>query len=235
MSWTWLGLAVLAMIVLAAVSGFRRGFVREVVSLFLVVISIAIVWIINPYVNDFIRSQTPVYQMVHDSCEEFVASQQEKAQSKEISGEKSFIENLQLPGLLRSDMEQNNTSAVYRYLAVDSFGEYVVDYLATTAVNGISFLISYLLATVMIRLITYALELITRLPVIHGANKLAGAALGAVKCILFVWIAFLVLTLLCNTEIGQKGMEMIEGDTFLNFLYNKNIFMQIFMNIFYGN
>ena len=233
MTWTWLGLAALAFIVLAAVNGFRRGFVREVVSMFLVVLSVAIVWVINPYVNDFIRNHTPVYQMIHDRCEEFVISQQETAQPQTVSEEDSFIESLQLPELLRADLRENNTLAVYQYLSADSFGEYIVDYLSVMAVNGLSFLISYLLATFMIRLITYALELLTKLPVIRGANKLAGAALGGVKCILFIWIAFLVLTVFCNTQIGREGLELVEKDTLLNFLYNKNVFMQIFMNIFY--
>lgn len=33
-SWTWLGIVVLALIIFACASGFRRGFVKEIVSLF---------------------------------------------------------------------------------------------------------------------------------------------------------------------------------------------------------
>ena len=34
-SWTWLGIVVLALIIFACASGFRRGFVKEIVSAFL--------------------------------------------------------------------------------------------------------------------------------------------------------------------------------------------------------
>ena len=54
-SWTWLGIVVLALIIFACASGFRRGFVKEIVSAFFMIISFLLVWVINPYVNTFVR------------------------------------------------------------------------------------------------------------------------------------------------------------------------------------
>ena len=132
------------------------------------------------------------------------------------------------------DLEANNTAEMYRYLAVETFADYVSGYLARVAVNGISFVISFILATVLIRMVTWALNLIAALPVIKGANKLAGGALGAAKAVIFIWVAFLVLTILCNTEIGKAGLEIVEKDSILSWLYEKDIFIEIFMNILYG-
>ena len=50
MNWTWLGLAVLVLLAFSMVDGYRHGFVKEVVSALLVLISVALVWLINPYV-----------------------------------------------------------------------------------------------------------------------------------------------------------------------------------------
>ena len=61
MNWTWLGLAVLVLLAFSMVDGYRHGFVKEVVSALLVLISVALVWLINPYVNQFIRENTSVY------------------------------------------------------------------------------------------------------------------------------------------------------------------------------
>ena len=47
--------------------------------------------------------------------------------------------------------------------------------------------------------------------------------------------SFLILTLLCDTTIGKQGMALVEQDTVLNFLYNQNIFVKVFMSVFYGN
>ena len=59
--------------------------------------------------------------------------------------------------------------------------------------------------------------------------------MGGAKCIIFIWIGFLILTLLCDTTIGKQGMTLVEQDTVLNFLYNQNIFVKVFMSVFYGN
>ena len=46
-SWTWLGIVVLALIIFACASGFRRGFVKEIVSAFFMIISFLLVWVID--------------------------------------------------------------------------------------------------------------------------------------------------------------------------------------------
>lgn len=120
---------------------------------------------------------------------------------------------------------------MYQTLSVNTFGEYVSRYLANIAVNCLSFLVSYILASVLIHVFAYALDLLARLPVLRGINKLAGAVIGGGKCVIFIWVAMLVLTILCNTEVGQEGLRLIRGDTVLNFLYDKNIFIRIFAGI----
>ena len=234
MSLTWLGIVVIAFILLAGYRGFRRGFVREVVSFFFVFLAIAAAWAINPYVNEFFVENTPIYEKIQESCEDFITEQSEGQGEKTAEAREEqdgFIENLELPGLLQKGMEANNTDETYQYLAVDSFGSYVSGYLARTIVNGLSFLVSYLLASVIIRIGMFILDLIAGLPLIKEANKLTGALVGLAEGILFVWIAFLVLTVLCSTEIGKKGLELIEKDVFLNIIYQYDIFINLFMKI----
>lgn len=233
MSWTWLGLAVLVLLAFSMADGYRRGFVKEVVSVLLVLLSVVVVWMINPYVNTFIRENTFVYEKIQNVSESFVESLANGNDTMDEEQQDELISGMGLPGLLQNGITENNTAAVYQQLAVNTFGGYVSRYLANIAVNCLSFLISYILASVLIRVFAYALDILARLPVVRGINKLAGALIGGGKCIIFVWVAMLVLTILCNTEIGQKGLGLIRGDTVLNFLYDKNIFIRIFAGLFY--
>ena len=233
MSWTWLGLAVLVLLAFSMADGYRRGFVKEVVSVLLVLLSVVLVWMINPYVNTFIRENTSVYEEIQNVSESFVESLSNGNDTMDEEQQDELISGMGLPGLLQNGITENNTAAVYQQLAVNTFGGYVSRYLANIAVNCLSFLISYILASVLIRVFAYALDILARLPVVRGINKLAGALIGGGKCIIFVWVAMLVLTILCNTEIGQKGLGLIRGDTVLNFLYDKNIFIRIFAGLFY--
>ena len=232
---TWLGIVVAGILLLTAYKGFRRGFIREIVSFFFVFLALSVSWAINPYVNEFFMENTPVYEKIQESCQSFVESQKKQELTSPGTEEQTgFIEGLELPELLQKGLESNNTAEVYTYLAVDSFGEYISEALARMIVNGLSFFVSYLLASVILRLGTWVLNLLAGLPVLKSANKLAGGLVGAVKGVLFVWIAFLVMTILCSTSIGKESLALIEKDAFLNVLYEYDIFVNVFMSIFYG-
>lgn len=235
MTLTWLGAAVICVLAVTVSRGYKRGFIREIVSFFFVFLAIAVSWAINPYVNDFFMENTPVYRMVRESCQDFVsAGDGQEQQPDEQVEQNSFIEALELPDLIRKGLESNNKEEVYTYLAVDTFGEYVSEALARMIVNGLSFVVSYMLASVILRLGTWVLNFLAGLPLLKSANKLAGGLVGLVKGVLFVWIAFLALTVLCSTEIGKQGLALIERDTFLSLLYEYDIFVNFFMSIFYG-
>lgn len=234
-SWTWLGIAVLALIAAACIMGFRKGFVKEIVSVFFMLISFLLVWAVNPYVNTFVKEYTPVYDTIQDKCQTLVSEQIGNKKTLDKEEQNQVMENMELPDLLKNALVENNTAETYRYLAVSTFTEYISDSLAVMAVNGISFLISFVLSAAVIKLLGFILNVLTKLPVINGINKIAGAAVGGIKCIIFIWIAFLVLPLLCNTTLGQQGMALIQQDAFLNFLYSQNVFVKVFMSVFYGN
>lgn len=234
MTLTWLGIVVLAILAVVAYRGYKRGFIREVVSFFFVFLAIAVSWAINPYVNEFFMENTPVYEMVRENCRKFVSSG-EKEKNGDAESKTGFIEDLELPELLQKGLEANNTEAVYAYLSVETFGEYVSEALARMIINGLSFVVSYMMASIILRLGTWILNVLAGLPVLKGANKLAGGMVGLVKGVLFIWIAFLVLTVLCSTEIGRQGLSLIEKDPFLNVVYEYDIFVNFFMSIFYGN
>lgn len=234
-SWTWLGIAVLALIAAACIMGFRKGFVKEIVSVFFMLISFLLVWAVNPYVNTFVKEYTPVYDIIQDKCQTLVSEQIGNKKTLDKEEQNQVMENMELPDLLKNALVENNTAETYRYLAVSTFTEYISDSLAVMAVNGISFLISFVFSAAVIKLLGFILNVLTKLPVINGINKIAGAAVGGIKCIIFIWIAFLVLTLLCNTTLGQQGMALIQQDAFLNFLYSQNVFVKVFMSVFYGN
>lgn len=233
MTITWLGITVLIFLIFACYTGYKRGLIREVVSLLCVFLSMAVVWFVNPYVNQFIRENTSVYENIQAGCKQFVEEKEEASQATSGESQENTIENMNLPGLLTNGLTQNNTAEVYQYLAVTTFSDYIAQYLARMAVNGISFLLSFLLATLLIRSMTWMLDLAARLPVIKGANKIAGAAFGAAKYILILWIVFLVLTVLCNTEIGEVCLNAVRQDTVLSWLYDQDVLIRIFMNIFY--
>ena len=74
MALTWAGVITILFLAAACVRGYRRGLIKELVSLVCVFLSMAIVWLINPYVNEFIRENTSIYEKVQESCRERAAT-----------------------------------------------------------------------------------------------------------------------------------------------------------------
>ena len=128
-SWTWLGLCAAGLLIAACVLGFRKGFVKEVVSAFFMILSFLLVWVINPYVNSFLREYTPLYTTVQQSSQEFVESQTGNRKSVDRTEQSQIVENLNIPDLLKNKLKENNTAETYRYLAVNTFTEYISDVL----------------------------------------------------------------------------------------------------------
>ena len=234
MNITWPGIIAIAILILSCLHGYRRGLIREVVSLICVVLSIVLVWFINPYVNNYIRENTSIYETIQQNCSKFAEEKGIKAQTVTEESQENAISDLEFPDLLSGGLTENNNSSVYQYLSVNTFSDYVVGYLAQIVVNGISFLISFILATLFIRCITWATNLIAGLPVIRGVNKITGGLLGGVKFVIMIWILFLVFTVLCNTKLGDTALKLIMQDPLLNYLYDKDILIKIFMNILDG-
>lgn len=202
MKLTWFGIVILLILILFIWMGYRRGFIREIVSFFFVFLSLSLAWAINPYINDFLISETPVYSTIQETCTDFVQKQSSDLEN-EMESSSQFIDGLNLPEILRKNIEKNNNTENYAELSVNTLTEYVSGYLARTIVNGLSYVLAYILATIGIRIVVYILNLIAGLPILKTANKLTGGLVGFVKGLVFIWILFLILTVLCSTEIGK--------------------------------
>ena len=64
---------------------------------------------------------------------------------------------------------------------------------------------------------------------------MTGGIVGVAKGILFIWIALLLLTILCSSNIGKSGLELVEKDSILQALYKHDVLVNFFMDIFYKN
>ncbi len=237
----WLFWVMLIFISLMMLRGGRRGFARSIVSMLSLVLVMLLASWINPYVSDFLKEKTPVYETVKERCGEILQEQAvsgAEGQLAEIQEELSrnqqiqAINNLPVPGTIREALNENNNSEIYDFFGVSSFADYIAAYIANYIVHGISFLLSVLLASLIIRIILSALELLTDLPVIGFLNTALGMLLGGIQALLWIGLFFLFVTLISRTSAGQILVEQIDGNALLSFAYENNILLQIITYIF---
>ena len=61
MGLTWLGIVVIAILLLMGYSGYRRGFIKEILSFFFVFLAVALAGVFNSGVSTFLKEKTPLY------------------------------------------------------------------------------------------------------------------------------------------------------------------------------
>ena len=116
---------------------------------------------------------------------------------------------------------------MYTRLGATTFAEYVGDFLAKLILNILAFLGTFILITIIIRAIVFALDIVSDLPVLGVLNRLAGGVIGLSGALIIVWTAFVVIPLLYVTSFGKELYTMIETDNFLSVLYQYNPIMSL--------
>lgn len=213
--------------------GYHRGFIKIAVSLAATLITIILVVFMTPYISSMILKVFPIEKAMQEKCIEILVpkaegdKEQALPQDVETSRETqiSLLENAKLPEMFRQSLLENNNEEIYKSLGVTTFTGYVGSYLAKQAANIISFLLAMIVVTVIVRIITYTLGIIGKLPVIGGLNRLAGGLVGMGAGLLAVWVLFIIITMMYNSEIGKICFQNIADNKFLTELYNNNILM----------
>lgn len=137
------------------------------------------------------------------------------------------IEKADLPGLFKDMLTTNNNSDVYKELGVETFAQYVGRFLAKLIIHIIAFLCTFILVTIVIRAIVFALDIVSELPVLGAVNRLAGGVVGVAGALIIVWTLFIIITLLYTTDIGKQMFDMIESNSLLKMLYDYNPIMKL--------
>ena len=103
--------------------------------------------------------------------------------------------------------------------------ETVSGYLADLALQAVSFLITFLLVSVLVQGILISLGIAAKLPILHGLNKTAGLFLGLAEGFLFVWIFFFAVTVCAGTKTGGQLLWMIADSELLSWIYRRNLLL----------
>ena len=214
---------VLFLMVFAVVRGAHKGFVQTIYHAVRWIVCIILAQILYPYVAGLLK-QVGVVEMISSGLEEMLAPIMEGA------GNTAMIESLPLPQALKDILVQNDNGAVYELLNVSTLVGYVAAYLANMAVNILAVLLLIVVLLIGSHLIGVALDILTKLPVIHSLNAFLGAGAGVVVGVCYVWLFGLVVYL-----AGLMGkltwMTTAVGDTMLLEVANQyNPLLQWVMN-----
>lgn len=230
----WLLVGVLFVLIFCSIKGYRRGLLRVVFSLVSFFLSLAFVMWATPYITEFLEENTQIYTTIQEKCEENlrISAEDSMQEQGENSAEQMEVSGIKLPQGLQEQLIGEGIEAADDLL--DSAGIYtkLADNLAHFIVSGISFFAAWIIASILIHIISGILNLVSHLPIIHGMNKTLGVVAGFIEGLFYVWLFFYLITICCASDFGKIMIRFIDESVLLTYLYNHNALLQILMYFF---
>ena len=223
----WLLVIVLAILVINTLIGMKVGFIKTVFSLCSMVVAVILTIWLNPYVNDFMRGNEKIYDSISTKVEKVVPIKE----STVASEQDSLIQGLSLPQSIKDALVKNNNVDVYKALSINSFKDYVTNYLTGIIINALSFIITFIVLLILLWAICIALDIVSKLPLINQINKTAGSLAGLIHGLVVVWLFFILVTVFGSSSLGQKALEMIGDSQILSFVYNNNFILKFITSV----
>lgn len=217
----------IAVIIIASLyGGYKKGMVKMVLSCIALLATMIIVGVLSPIVTKAVKN-TDSYESVLDSTEKRLVKE---GVFKEGNIE-DIIERLNVPDEIKNYLLDSNTVKKYAQLNVDNANDYIVHSIANIIVSALVFVVLFIIVYVCINIIISTLDLISKLPLINGINKLGGAVLGAAEGLLLVWLFFIGLNIFSNTEFARFVFEDINRNAVASFIYDNNLILKVVLKL----
>ncbi len=228
----WLFLLTLAILVIGAVIGYVNGFIKTVLHLLIGVVTMILVLILSPQVCTFLEEQTSLPSYIENKVETQIWEKIENdgTMNEGIVGEEeqeNLINSLPFLPLLKNTVLESEDLNRYAMQGMEKMVGYISSVIAEKIVVLIGYVATFLVVFFILRVITFLLNFLAHVPILHGINKLAGLVLGLVEGLLIIWILGMLLVIFSATALGTSAAECISASPFLTWIYGKNMLQEL--------
>ena len=237
--WLFLDIIIVAIFVTLAISGAKRGLIKSVLGIGVVIVSILITMNFYTYLADYFRS-TVVYtnltENLNEKIEEYVSNTMDEEQMSELfetapAGISALLSGF---GMTAEEVSQKYSEFIVagEENVAESIADYIVGPAANTLSGALAMLVMFIVCVVVLILGVRILDLLFKLPVLNVANKIGGFALGVLMAFLFSFVFCTVVNISLpylpglGINIDSKGISetmlfsAISDINPLAFLYN---------------
>lgn len=242
-------IVVLLILISFTIAGYWRGFVRIAFSLVSMILLIVLVSWITPKAAEFLKENTEVYQNLEEICtkriqdlteetmekkreEQLAAPAAEKNLDEEGADQEGILEMLPIPKVWVEQILDKAQHTVVQVMEEGGLYRQIGAYLADWMLQGIAFFVSYFLCAILLRLVIGLLDVVSKLPVIKGVNRMLGAAAGLAQGMVVVWLLLFFVAIACTSQLGRALLADIEASPILAFLYQHNAILYFFHHMF---
>ena len=217
---------IIVIIALFAIIGLRRGFVREIVSLFSFVIALIVAFSLSGISSTFLYDNF-VHGMVHDSISTSITknvSNEAEAIIMEIPEE--FVDagksiGVDIESIVRTNMGETVEETADN--VANTVSRDVARPVVSSFIRVALFILIFILTKLLIDWIGRLLNIVSILPVVHGANKILGGVVGFLRgLVLAVVLCYAIILVVDVRDDGILGItkETVENSYLFNLIAN---------------
>ena len=245
-------ICVAAILCIAAFNGMKKGAIRMAASLVAMIITIAFTTFASPIVSEKVKNDTDMDERITQSIYENII----KDGRKYGEDDSQVIDS---STVVYKDAIQSKVDAISEYMKLpqslsdnitESAAMKILDSAGTSAevtikemaaqifaaqlsaiiINAICYCIVFVILYIILKVFMGVTGVISRLPVIHQADKLCGTIAGIVEGLIIVWVVFAIVTAFGNNVWASDILAQIHSSSFLEFIYDNNIIMKMIIS-----
>lgn len=249
----YLAVMVSIIFIVCIVLGYKHGLFRSALKLVLLVLSLFLSYFLSPMLADVIIKYTNVddyfkanaYSVIERTVKENVEEELNNEFGitsqdvvEEITDEAmktdptrvqqvNIINKMNVPEFIKTALMDNNHDDARKSMGVNSFYEYISTYISYMIVNAIAFILAFAFLIIIFAIISIVSAVIVRIPIIGGINRLGGMLFGFFEALFIVWICFVFVAIIPDTQIGNWFFSQIDDSKMLTIIQEKNVFMKV--------
>lgn len=223
-----------AFVVVSVVLGASRGLVKSIWKIAALVLTIILVIALKtPFTN--MLAQTDSADRLYKSISaKITPSLSENLYGGELSfsQQSEVAHTLNLPTIVISQVLNDHdaqAAAEGTYSAVERTVDNISRSITMMILGFIAAVVLFILIKLALFILYHILDAFTKLPVIHAANHMLGALIGAVSALAAIYAAVAVISFIATDN--PQVYEMVNQTYIVKFFYNYNILLNLFMKI----
>lgn len=194
---------IIALLALSIFLGYKKGLVSLAVGLFAFIIAIVATVVLCKPISNLIINNTKIDENITKSIVENV---------------NGWMEN-------GKDKETNNELVVS---AKEGMLEQTASGLAVNIINGVVMLALFIIVRIALIFVTAIANMVAKLPILKQFNKLGGMLYGALRGILIVYLALMIVNVWSQFSPNNVVSKNVEGSYIGKAMTEYNIFNVIF-------
>lgn len=226
-----LDMIIIAIIGISALNGLFRGFIKTLFGLTSLIIVVFLTWMITPPISRMVIQQSSFDQMISEKVVELLHIEEMFNVTMDTPAAVQIFKGLSLPGNIIESLIDNYNPLILKGLNVNGIGEYVGSSLSVMAVNGLVFVVLFIVFSLALNAVVTLLDLIARLPVLKQMNRVGGLGVGVIVGVLVVWVGALALSFVISIQSTESLSNLIETSILAKIFYYNDPLQHFIMDL----